>query len=113
MESVYTHKGQRSGDSGAESYQRDVEACKNIFVPWAWLVGILVGLFGIYGATLYFYVQHEDSQEARLDKGNDGINQAKSDIANGFNALNKRFDDFEKRNDKRLERIENKIDRTK
>ena len=67
MESVYTHKGQRSGDSGAESYQRDVEACKNIFVPWAWLVGILVGLFGIYGATLYFSVRHEDSQDARIE----------------------------------------------
>ena len=109
----HPHVGERSGDTGKISYERDIEACKNVFVSWFWLVGILVVLAGAAWGASAVYTSREASQEARLDKGNDGINQTKVDIASGFDALNKRFDDFEKRNDRRLERIENKIDRTK
>jgi hypothetical protein len=37
------HTGEREGDSGAQSYQRDVQACKEIFVTWPWVTGIIVG----------------------------------------------------------------------
>jgi hypothetical protein len=63
-----THVGQRYGDTGNECYQRDVEACKNVFVTKEWLIGVMVALFGIYGATIYFYVKHEDSQDARIEQ---------------------------------------------
>jgi hypothetical protein len=105
------HIGQRSGDTGNGFYQRDVEACKNVFVSWFWLIGILSILaLGAWGASSA-YTHHEASQDARIDKGNDAINQSKSDIVKGFNDMDKSLDEFKKGLDQRLIRIENKLDR--
>jgi hypothetical protein len=105
------HQGQRSGDLGTETYQRDVEACKNVFVSWFWLIGILSILaLGAWGASS-MYSNRESSQDARIEKNNDAINQSKSDIAKGFNDMDKNLDEFKKGLDQRLNRIENKLDR--
>ena len=56
-------------------HSENIEECKNIFVPWKWLVGILVPLIGIGGGGELLSSRAQAKQETRHETKYRGIDE--------------------------------------
>jgi hypothetical protein len=46
----------------------NIEECKNIFVSWLWMVGIIAAFAGCAGGLTWVYASQQTAQDNRITK---------------------------------------------